>query len=234
MGDDWQDAAFSTRHMHNRVGGHGKSSRTKAFDVQKVFGSYSVKCAAWQKRIDTSAKNLSDQSSGLEFYRLTENGEGVIGKLVLPFVLNAAVILAASRASLQRTVADVEDDGIEEDTDAPTIDSLPEDSEGDPDQNTFATDRFSTFDKNSFRSPKFWLQWSGTPMTEGTSVPEHTADVGSGLGYVVFTGNDCHKFKGTLNCAALQWKDVAITGHKITSRSATDIPVVWIPDRHTI
>jgi hypothetical protein len=214
MSDDWQDTAFSSRHMHNR---RGSKSKRSTFDVRKTFGSYEIKCPAWQKLDDVA----SDQAASLELYRLTENGEGVVGQLGLPGALDAAVVLAASRESLRRTVETVEDDEDEDDDD--------DDEEEDEEQ----PNRFETFEKNSFRSPKFWFRWSGTPASQRPSSPKLSRkasegdDVETGLGYIVFAGNDCRKFKGTLNCEALGWKDVAITGHKIAARSESDVPVVW-------
>ena len=90
MADDWQDAAFSSRHMHNN---RGAKSKRATFDVRKTFGSYEVKCPAWQKLENAS----SDQAASLELYRLTENREGVVGELALPDALHAAVVLAGSR-----------------------------------------------------------------------------------------------------------------------------------------
>ena len=93
--DDWQEAAFSNRHMHNRTGRGSKSKHSSAFDVRKAFASYSVKCPAWQKTIDAFQDGRIDQDASLELYRLTENGQGVVGVLSLPGVLHASVILAA-------------------------------------------------------------------------------------------------------------------------------------------
>jgi hypothetical protein len=214
MNDDWQDAAFSSRHMHNN---RGNKSKRSTFDVRKTFGSYEVKCPAWQKLGDVS----SDQAASLELYRMTENGEGVVGELTMPGALRAAVVLAASRESLRRTVETVED---EEDG---------EDEDDDEEEENEEANRFETFEKNSFRSPKFWFRWSGTPTSQRPSSPKlsrkasESDDAETGLGYIVFVGNDCRKFKGTLNCEALSWKDVAITGHKIAARSESDVPVAW-------
>lgn len=228
--DDWQDAVFSSRHMHNRVGAHGKSKYSKPFDVRKVFGSYNVKCAAWQKVLESTQEGHLDQAASLELYRLTEDGEGVIGELFMPSALNAGVIFAASRKSLQRTVSRMEHGDLEDTQDTASTDDLDQESventhdvsDDDPPE-----DRFSTFEKNSFRSPKFWFQWSGIPIAKTTSGSKETGMPESGLGYVVFTGNDCRKFKGTINCTSLKWKDVSIAGHKVAPRNETDIPVAW-------
>jgi hypothetical protein len=217
--DDWQDAAFSNRHMHNRTGrGSGKSKHSAAFDVRKTFASYEVKCPAWQKALGGS----SAKEATLELYRLTEGGEGVVGELSLPCVLHASAILAGSRESLRRTVAELEpgDEDEAEEVEA----EQGSDEEEEQEQN-----RFETFEKNSFRSPKFWFRWSGAPTSasqEGFKAGEWETE----LGYIVFSGNDCRKFKGTINCESLKWKNVAITGHKIVARSESNTQVTWGKD----
>jgi hypothetical protein len=238
--DDWQDAAFSSRHMHNRVGrsggrGSGKSKRNSAFDVRKTFGSYSCKCPAWHK-LSSGSDRSPDQTASLELYRLTESGQGVVGQLSLPGVLEASVILAASRDSLQRILSELEpvDHGIDAQA-AENDDGNDDDAESDQDsdgndmsEEEPENDRFNTFEKNSFRSPKFWLQWNGVLLPTSTRSSEKPE---AGLGYVVFTGNDCRKFKGTLNCASLAWKDVSFSGHRVATRSESDVPVFWGVDR---
>jgi hypothetical protein len=220
--DDWQDAAFSNRHMHNRTGrGGGKSKHSAAFDVRKTFASYEVKCPAWQKVLGGS----SEREATLELYRLMEGGEGVVGELSLPGVLHASMILAGSRESLRRTVAGLEPSDEEEDK-TKNNKHEEEDSEDEEEQER---DRFETFEKNSFRSPKFWFRWSGLPISvaqDGSKIGEWETE----LGYVVFSGNDCRRFKGTINCESLKWKNVAVTGHKIVARSESDTRITWGKD----
>jgi hypothetical protein len=216
--DDWQDAAFSTRHMHNRTGrGGGKSKLSAAFDVRKTFASYEVKCPAWQKALTANGNEQGDSQASLELYRLTEGAEGVVGELMLPGVLHTSIILAGSRESLRRTIGELEPGDEEEDE---------EDLEDSEDEEEQERDRFETFSKNSFRSPKFWFRWSGAP-TSASPEGSKAGDWETELGYVVFSGNDCRKFKGTINCESLKWKNVAITGHKIVARSESDTQVTW-------
>jgi hypothetical protein len=219
--DDWQDAAFSTRHMHNRTGRSGKSKHTSAFDVRKTFGSYAVKCPAWQKTLSAADDAQPKQEPSLDLYRLTGNGEGVVGELFLPGILQASVILAGSRGSLGRTVVELEVDEVDAEKE-----HVEDEQEG-TDEEEQERNRFETFEKNSFRSPKFWFQWSGVPSS---SESQRANDTESDLGYVVFSGNDCRKFKGTINSSALEWKNVAITGHKTVSRSESDTKVTWGKD----
>lgn len=220
MSDDWQDAAFSSRHMHNN---RGAKSKRANFDVRKTFGSYEVKCSAWQK-LDNAVMGLF---ASLEIYRLTENKEGVVGVLTLPGALRAAVVLAGSRQSLRTTVESFEETSDDDEENE-------EDEEEDDEPSSPSQLRFETFEKNSFRSPKFWFRWSGAPTIDKASASPKTgklsssvAEIESGLGYIVFAGNDCRKFKGTINCAQFGWKDVALTGHKIAARSESDVPVAW-------
>lgn len=209
--------------------GGGKSKRN-TFDVRKTFGSYTVKCPVWHK-LQTSEEGVSSgQDAVLELYRLTECGTGVVGEMSLPGVLRAAVLLAASRKSLQVILDRLEsaelkdeDEGKENDKneEQESDEESGEEEEGSEDEPS--PDRFETFEKNSFREPKFWLRWNG--VLESMAVGDEQAE--SGLGYIIFPSNDCRKFKGTLNCATLEWKDVAFSGHKIAPRSESDIPVAW-------
>lgn len=243
MDDSWQETAFTSRHMHNRQprntnsksssgSGSGKSKCNNTFDVRKTFGSYTIKCPAWHKLYTSKDGVASGQEAGLELYRLTECGTGVVGEMALPGVMRAAVVLAASRKSLQVILDRLEavdskdeDEGKENDgneeqeSDNEESDEEEEESEDEP-----SPDRFETFEKNSFREPKFWLRWNGV-LESMAAAGEEKAE--SGLGYIIFPSNDCRKFKGTLNCATLEWKDVAFSGHKIAPRSESDIPVAW-------
>ncbi|KAF1948073.1 hypothetical protein EJ02DRAFT_499176 [Clathrospora elynae] len=229
--DDWQDAAFSSRHMHNRNNRSGKAKHRSAFDVRKTFGSYAVKCPAWQKLLNATDSAHSEQDATLELYRLTENGEGVVGELSLHSVLHASVILAGSRDSLRKTVSELESVDVDGDA-AEDDENDQEDGDDNADEEESERDRFETFEKNSFRSPKFWFRWSGAPTDNTQKTPEEAGPTGTEteLGYMVFSGNDCRKFKGTINCTRLKWKNVALTGHKIVSRSESDAQVTWGED----
>lgn len=265
--DDWQDHALSTRHMHNRNSrrASGKGKKGAAFDVRKTFGEYEVKCASWERALGELEDNdRNDDDAGLELLRLTEDGQGVLGELVLPGVLRAAIVLAASRKTLtiitRHLGGEDQDDDDEEDSNEDDDDDDDNDEEEEKEPN-----RFDTFEKNSFRSPKFWLAWNGTltlpkedspppspslarkgtlpsdspppsptlqrtgssfPPPKSTSASTQQA-AAEGLGYVTFTGNDCRKFKGTLNCKELGWKDIAFSGFKAVSRSESDRQVLW-------
>ena len=241
--------------------------------MRKTFGEYEVKCASWERAIsEMGEEDRQEEEAGLELLRLTKDGQGVLGELILPGVLRAAIVLAASRKILSIITSqlsgddqddDDEDDGHDHDHDH-EVDEV-EDEDGAEDEQQ--PDRFDTFEKNSFRSPKFWLAWNGTLVLHTSdsppSSPSHarkgshfssadspppsptltrtgssfpppksnstsmTSTQAEGLGYITFTGNDCRKFKGTLNCKELGWKDVAFSGFKSVSRSECDRAVLW-------
>jgi hypothetical protein len=231
--------------MHNRQsrnngtktsGSSGKSERT-TFDIRKCFGTYTIKCPSWYK-LYNEIETEENKDAVLELYRLTECGRGVVGEMSLPGVIRAAVLLAASRKSLQGILDGLEpvkeaekDEGDEEKKDKEqknddSDDEEEEEEEEEESEEEPEPDRFETFEKNSFREPKFWLRWNG--VLESPAAGGEKAE--SGLGYIIFPSNDCRKFKGTLNCALLEWKDVAFSGHKLAPRSESDIPVSWGPD----
>lgn len=270
--DDWQDHALSTRHMHNRNSRRpsGKGKKGTAFDVRKTFGEYGVKCVSWERILsELDDEDKEEEEAGLELLRLTKDGQGVLGELILPGVLRAAIVLAASRKILSiitsQLSGDCQDDDDEDD--GHDHDHEVDDEDKDEAEDGQQLDRFDTFEKNSFRSPKFWLAWNGalvlhasdSPLPSpsytrkgshllsgdspppspiltrtGSSFPPPKSSSASmivtqaeGLGYIIFTGNDCRKFKGTLNCKELGWKDVAFSGFKSVSRSESDRAVLW-------
>lgn len=167
--DDWQDHALSTRHMHNRNSrrGSGKGRKDSAFDVRKAFGEYAVKCAGWEKAVGGRADEGAHEPA-LELLRLTSDGQGVLGELVLPGLLNAAVVLAASRRTLAVVVAGLKGEGTGDEDDEEEEDDEEDEDEGEEEENP---SRFTTFEKNSFRTPKFWLAWSGTLTASPASPP---------------------------------------------------------------
>ncbi|KAH6621793.1 hypothetical protein C7974DRAFT_414489 [Boeremia exigua] len=273
--DDWQDHALSTRHMHNRNSRRpsGKGRKGGTFDVRKAFGEYEVKCPSYERALrelrDGDGVDGQLAEPQLELLRLTDDGQGVLGELVLPGLLRATVVLAATRrglALLTRALAgDASDDEDDEDVDN---DDNAANSHSDDDDEEEEEDRFTTFEKNSFRTPKFWLAWNGpltlppaspppTPSTPshpsfprkhdpadspppsptlhrtGSSfpppkpAPSATPQPAEGTGYVVFAGNECRKFRGTVSCAEWGWRDVAFGGFKTVGRGESERGLVW-------
>ncbi|KAK1983917.1 hypothetical protein LZ30DRAFT_748266 [Colletotrichum cereale] len=261
--DDWQEAAFTTRHVHNRSSkskaGGGRGRRGGAFEVKKTFGNYEVKCPNAGKTSLESGKNKRNVTSPtLDIFRLSEDGGGLLGYLTLPGTLEASVILAGSRKVLEHLVSqfdnaqesevDVENNAenegsYDEEQVRPTHDSARQaedpsssDNEKEADESEDQQDqdkeriRFQQFEKNSFRSPKFWFQWKGQVTTSSATPDDHapaTDRDDTGRGYIVFSGNDCRSFKGTITCDTLGWKDVALSGWKQVSMTERDITFTW-------
>ncbi|KAH8743952.1 hypothetical protein F5883DRAFT_591307 [Diaporthe sp. PMI_573] len=44
--NDWQDAAFNTRHLHNRNDRGGRGQKRHEFQVGSMFGTHLIKCPA--------------------------------------------------------------------------------------------------------------------------------------------------------------------------------------------
>jgi hypothetical protein len=75
-----------------------------------------------------------------------------------------------------------------------------------------------SFEKNTFRTPKFWMTWRSTNPS-GTSDTHRSA-------YLIFTGNDCQRFEGTITSSAHDWDNLKIRGRKIHSK-ASPCPLRW-------
>lgn len=221
--------------------------------MRKTFGLYELKCPTAERLRSTSGSAAPEKEGQkpegkrkrkqkakrklegprMEISRLTDDESALVGELILPGVLEAGIILAATKKGLEKLIRQAEDnDANKETTDlsknpqeerqteaegegevldssGPGVDD--EDSGGSASSEDKERRRFDKFEKNSFRQPKFWLWWKGKVHRSdlGTSIdPEEE----SGMGYVVFSGNSCRKLEGTLSCASLQWENVAFSG----------------------
>jgi hypothetical protein len=263
MNDDWQDAAFSNRHTHNRVGkqGRGKGGRSNgAFDVQRIFGSYEIKCPAANKILSQQSRANSGSKANtarLEMYTLNELGNALIGELLIPDVLHGTVLLAGSRKVMKIVIQELERQSEETSEDAESNnteadantsdhsghgdateqrastnaeDENEDEDDGDEEEDEDSPelqDQRPTFEKNSFRSPKFWLKWQGQVFDQSSSEGAHVASIVTDSGYIVFAGNKCDKLDGTLSCDVLGWSNVKISGWKIASKPARDFALSW-------
>ncbi|KAK1621818.1 hypothetical protein BDP81DRAFT_335899 [Colletotrichum phormii] len=255
--DDWQEAAFTSRHVHNRANksnkGGRRGKRGGAFEVKRAFGRYDVKCpSATKVRGSTSEKNTGKSAGpSMDVFRLSDDGRGLLGQLSLPGVLEASVILTGSRKVLEDLIsqfeeseneAEISDDSDENEGPAPKHDTsedekkaddtheeeeIDEESEEEEESDDEEHKRFRNFEKNSFRSPKFWFQWNGDVTSSLDDQTSPTSSRETGRGYLVFSGNDCRSFKGTISCDSLDWKDVSLSGWKEVSTSERDVAFVW-------
>ncbi|KAK7733039.1 hypothetical protein SLS53_008368 [Cytospora paraplurivora] len=271
--DDWQDAAFNTRHLHNRNdrGGQGGNSRHE-FQPNNTFGSHLVKCAVMEKLqvdapdlVPSGPKSKKRRGSRgevvLEVYRLTDDEDGLLGSLTVAGVLEASVVFAGSRKLLWKiwqqlggkgsgeVAADLETTdskgksrehvGIAGDKTSPREDESGDEEEGSSDDDEVQSRsssldseerqrrRAATFEKNSFRHPKFWFRWQGDMADDQTTSSKAEGTSVHGSGYIVFSGNDCKRFQGTITSEQLGWNNVKMSGWKARPQPERDFEVQW-------
>lgn len=244
MSDDWQDLALNSKRLpHGRLkrGNHAGASK---FDPHSALGSYAIECSAISKSSDGVHGAKSVLSGVLEIHELTETPGGMIGTVSLD-TMSLIMFLAGSRTLLRTLVEDAENDGGDESEQAVgnSSDTHPDTAEeSDSEQFTEQeladrkrNDRAEAFAKNSFRQPKFWFQWQGHITGNPTTQAGETAtdDVKGGnrmhetnIGYIVFQGNACQTFKGTISSKTLGWKNVGLVGRK-TASTAKPAPAHW-------
>lgn len=254
--DDWQSAAFNNRHLHNRVD-RRQSKKSKGgggsavFNPRNSLGSYSVKCSA----ATNESTNAQDRYN-LEIFQFSEDNDGLIGTLTFPGILQATIALAGSRKELDKVAdglgygsggsskeitnrrwssaiakqqistefsatKDLKEDQENEEHDDEEHEEEDQESPGEESQSEAEND--NRFEKNSFRNPKFWMQWQGEYLGD----PNKEDDVLNGFGYVIFTGNDCKKFGGTLTCDTLGWNNVKMSGWKTAWKAERDLSISW-------
>lgn len=229
--EDWEDAAFNHRRLpHGRSKKGGKASGRKGagtFDPRQALGVYELSSNA----VDRLLATANDDKGFLEVHELTDTPGGLVGTIVIGDKMKAVVLLAGSRKVLSAVVEEAEAAGAEhasgEDDDEDSQTEPDNEDDGDDagtaleEQDRKHNERIQAFEKNSFRSPKFWLQWQGDATSEdGSAVRERNQ------GYLVFSGNDCRDFQGTLSCRSFRWKDVSMHGRKTTSK-ARSAPYEW-------
>lgn len=273
--DDWQDAAFNTRHLHNRNdrGGQGGNSRHE-FQPSNMFGSHLVKCAAMDKlQLSTPGSGVNGPKAKnrrgsrgevvMEVYRLTDDEDGLLGSLVCSGVFEANVVFAGSRKLLWKIwqhlggtgSGEVSTDLISADSKGktkehvgtangkkvPKADNDSEDENEDEDEEESSDQsqsssldseerqrrRTATFEKNSFRHPKFWFRWQGDMADDKASASKLNGTRVHGSGYIVFTGNDCKRFQGTITSEQLGWNNVKMSGWKARPQPERDFEIEW-------
>ncbi|KAF2721970.1 hypothetical protein K431DRAFT_284412 [Polychaeton citri CBS 116435] len=240
---DWEDTVLTTRripHGRSKRGKHGSSnpsstsSPSSPFDPRKALGLYTLTGPAVDRLLPDSS---SGAQAEFEIHELTPTPGGMVASMTFGARLTAAVLIAGSRRKLAEVVGEAEagsesesesgassaegegagDDGDEEDD--PSALLHPQDRK---DQATNAL--VAAFAKNSFRNPKFWLQWQGQLVQSPSSPPTVTR---GNAGYVVFSTNACRDFAGTLSCRDLGWENVAVRGRKVTGKATRGGVVRW-------
>lgn len=228
------NALKSRRIPHGKSGkGRGKGKGGSTFNVLKTINEYDVVLG---KVTHADGHGISNASGKFIIHGLTPNEDGLIATLDLKPSISGVAVLAGSRKALKRIVEDFEaeeeedeedeedeeEDQNEDEVDNPDGDdndtTNPQtDDEGDeslpPESAEERTNRLTkTFEKNSFRNPKFWMRWKGHVHTPNSETVETQLE--TNMAYIVFSGNDCGSWEGTLSCKALGWKNKQLRGHR--------------------
>jgi hypothetical protein len=231
--EDPIDSAFQSRRFTHgkskgksgRGSGRGGGGASKPFNPLAALGRYEVSLGAGSP---TSQYDF-------EIHELTESETGLVGTFDFA-KLNGMFILAGSRKQLADIITRFEEgDDDDGDDDGDDHDGEGQDSKGDDDaesedepsaielQDQKLNRRAQAFEKNSFRNPKFWMRWKGTPAVEIDNTPNQ---VETDMGYLVFTNNECDKFEGTITCPSLDWKQLKLKGRKVHSKGRS-CPTSW-------
>lgn len=291
---EWEEAAFNTRHMHNRNDRGGQRNTRESFQIRQTFGTHLVKCPALERlqnpqpgansaaKVKAAAgkakqagkKKAARSNSGsgevvLEIYRLTADENGILGALKFPGVFEATVVFAGSRKILGNITRDLGQDGAaaeeppygkrrgsaasssshnsnalgqqkeaslnghsesDEDEDEEDDDEEHSDESGLDSHEHRQRRRVAAFEKNSFRQPKFWFRWQGLVSDDVLADLEDLDLDGSkvhGSGYMVFSGNDCRRFQGTMTSEKMGWNNVKMTGWKAKPQPERDFEIQW-------
>ena len=229
--EDPIDSAFQSRRFTHgkskgksgRGSGRGGGGASKPFNPLAALGRYEVSLGAGPP---TSQHDF-------EIHELTESETGLVGTFDFA-KLSGMFILAGSRKQLADIITGLEEDDDDED-DGDNHEGEDKDSKSDDDadsedepsaielQDQKLNRRAQAFEKNSFRNPKFWMRWKGTPEVENDNT---TNQVETDMGYLVFTNNECDKFEGTITCPSLDWKQLKLKGRKVHSKGRS-CPTSW-------
>jgi hypothetical protein len=232
--DDPIDSAFQSRRFaHGKS--KGKSGRgsnrsggaSKPFNPLAALGSYEVSLGA----------GPSSTQHVLEIHELSGDETGLLGTFDLG-KLRGMFVMAGSRKQVADIVEGLEDDddddheaGDDDDGETDESQSGNEEEETEPEpsaielQDEKVNRRARAFEKNSFRNPKFWIRWKGTPLSEASD-DSGPKQVETDMGYLVFANNECDRFDGTINCPSLDWKQLKLKGRKVHSKGRS-CPADW-------
>ncbi|KAI6779310.1 uncharacterized protein J7T54_000408 [Emericellopsis cladophorae] len=234
MDADWLAEHFSARRI-----GHGKkakgTAKARAFDPRRSFGVYQLQCPALAKLAQGSTAGVPRARDTLEIHGLVDGrDDALMCTLRVAGLMQGVAVLAGSRKVLGDVVRELEEEEQEDEAEG----STDEDVE-DEDMSSIEKDdererrRYQAFEKNSFRSPKFWMRWRAV-VHAAAADKDTDSEAGGGRrtvevdgGYVVFSGSDCSGFQGTISCTSLGLENVKITGVRVVSK-ATECQVGWM------
>ncbi|EME86494.1 uncharacterized protein MYCFIDRAFT_43349 [Pseudocercospora fijiensis CIRAD86] len=229
------DAALQSRRIPHARSRKHKGGKNKAngstFNPLQALGRYEVQLGSGTKKAANSELSQQDPQSWLEIHGLTPEDNGFLGTFDFAGKVNGMLVLAGSRKVLRSIVEDLEEDSDAEkdpDLNSRSDDDVDDDDEDDTKHEQSAMEaederinrRARAFEKNTFRNPKFWMRWKGNAQRLGTEDGQQSSDVESNTGYLVFSGNDCEKFEGTISSAVLEWNNIRLQGWKIHSKAS--------------
>lgn len=234
--DDAVGAALKSRRIphgrsRNKQGrGKGGSSKTASFDPLRARGRYEVSLGS----------SKAPSHSWLEIHELTPDHDALIGTFEFEGKEQGMCVLAGSRRGLAKAIQalDSSEELRADDGDVAEADDTDDDGSPDPDSESIAgesksvledqDDRLNrstkSFEKNTFRSPKFWMAWRSSRRPRNAGEPSDGEQKSSA--YLVFSGNDCQRFEGTISSSALGWDNRKLRGRKIHSRESA-CPLRW-------
>lgn len=195
----------------------------------------------------------------LDIYRLADDEDGLLGSLRCGTVFEASAVFAGSRKTLAKIARQLggaepeqpevgagsvkskaRDKGLAQNGSTGSADGAGSSGE-EVDSDEIASEssegrrrqRVATFEKNSFRQPKFWFRWQGI-VAEDASPAVTTDDEEPtrgnrvhGSGYLVFSGNNCRRFQGTMTSEQMGWNNVKLTGWKTRPQPERDFEITW-------
>lgn len=225
-----------------------KSNRKgrRTFDPRNSFGTYEIQCPTIQKSYNVEMLTLDIHCTNDDHTAM--QGSFDFGVLV------GMMLVAGSRSKLAEAISEADEeydhceDGNEEE-DAEGAESVIEGSDEhyresitssnlessqnalhDDNETNFETTQIAkhsrSFEKNTFRNPKFWFQWRGIDKSSNAIVADPS---NTNRGFIEFSSNACKDFRGTFS-SELLGRDIAIQGFKVRSKNSP-CPYSWIEFR---
>ena len=230
--DDAIGAALSSRRIpHGRSGKKGKGgtgygSSHFNFDPLRARGRYEISLGSGKKQQIQSDGAVRD--SWMEIHELTPDRDALIGTFSFRGQEQGMCVLAGSRKGLSQAVRNLEAASEGEDDDGGDTNQGEEgdgnggehDSADSDHQKHEVQDSRDAFEKNTFRTPKFWMTWRSNSL-------DSTSEAGlKRSAYLVFSGNDCQRIEGTITSTAMNWNNLKLRGRKLHSKPSP-CPLVW-------
>jgi hypothetical protein len=252
--DDALSLALQSRriphgHARSKKGKGGSSRRgptNSSFDPLRARGRYEVTLGSGKKK-STGSEGPSE--SWFEMHELTPGRDGLVG--TFSFIARGSreegmCLLAGSRMGLAKIVGELDSAGEEEDGEdeahgeddqeaghydvAAESDEVRDNGSAEPSSDAPDTEddmlnhTVSSFEKNTFRSPKFWMTWRRTSSSSSLEPLKQSTE--KRTAYLVFSGVDCQRFEGTISSSLQEWNNLKVHGRKVHSR-ASPCPLRW-------